>query len=48
VAQAATPKPATSTCRKTNNACSGTCVGTDAGKTCKGSDLQMSGSCSCQ
>ncbi|MEY9156299.1 hypothetical protein [Bradyrhizobium japonicum] len=37
-----------STCAKRNNACSGTCVGNDAGKSCKSSSLQMSGSCSCQ
>jgi hypothetical protein len=46
-AQTATPKPS-STCAKRDNACSGTCVGNDEGKSCKTSDLHMSGSCSCQ
>ncbi len=37
-----------STCAKRNNACSGTCVGKDAGKSCKTSNLGVSGNCSCQ
>jgi hypothetical protein len=47
MAQAATPKPATSTCAKRNNACSGTCVGADNGKSCGAGGVQMSG-CICK
>jgi hypothetical protein len=43
------PKPVeTSTCAPRNKQCSGTCVGKDAGKNCRPSDLKVSGSCSCQ
>lgn len=43
-----TKKKESSTCAKRDNQCSGTCVGNDAGKSCKTSNLQVSGSCSCQ
>jgi hypothetical protein len=43
----ATPRPATSTCAKRDNACSGTCVGNDSGKSCGVGGVQSTG-CICK
>jgi hypothetical protein len=38
----------TSSCANRNNACSGVCVGNDAGKTCQPSKDPQTGGCACQ